>query len=75
MSFPKKLLSDTVKSLRHCTDDGVVSIRQNKRCKLTGFSKGKKWIFTIPCSPQPHYSQKLHRVQLNKFINQLIQND
>jgi hypothetical protein len=71
MSLPRKLVSDTVKSLRHWTDDGVVSIRQNKHIKLSGKLKGRKWVFMVPCSPQPHYSHKLHHINLTNFIHQL----
>lgn len=75
MSLPKKLVSDTVKSLRHWTDDGVISIRQNKHIKLSGKLKGRKWVFMVPCSPHPHYSHKLHHINLTNFIHQLKHND
>jgi len=75
MSLPRKLVSDTVKCLRRWTDDGVISFHHNKHHKLSGKSQGRKWIFVFPCSPQPHYSHKLHHIKLLKFIQQLNQHD
>ena len=75
MSLPKKLVSDTVKFLRRWTDDGVISFRHNKHHKLSGKFQGRKWVFVFLCSPQPHYSHKLHHIKLTKFIQQFQQYD
>lgn len=75
MLLPRKLVSDTVKSLRQWSDDGVISFHRNKHHKLSGKFQGRKWVFVFPCSPQPHYSHKLHHIKLTKFIQQLKQND
>jgi hypothetical protein len=75
MSLPRKLVSDSVSTLRPFTDDGIVSCHKGKHHKLSGQFKGKKWVFTIPCSPKPYYFHKLHQIRLSKLINALKQND
>lgn len=71
MSLPRNLVTDSVKSLRPFTDNGIVSCHQGKHLKLKGYFVGKKWVFVIPCSPKSYYSQKLHSIKLHKFISEL----
>jgi hypothetical protein len=71
VSLPKNLVSDSVKSLRPFTDNGIVSCHQGKHHKLRGCFVGRKWVFVIPCSPKSYYSQKLHSIKLDKFISEL----
>jgi len=71
VSLPKNLVSDSVKSLRPFTDNGIVSCHQGKHHKLKGCFVGKKWVFVIPCSPKSYYSNKLHTIKLDKFISEL----
>ena len=75
MSLPRKLVSNSVKSLRKFTDYRIINCRQNKHIKLPGYLEGRQWIFMIACSPQPHYSHKLRHIKLSEFIQQLPKND
>jgi hypothetical protein len=71
MPLPKQLVSDSVKILRPYTDNGLVACHQGKHHKLSGYFKGRKWVFMIPCSPHPHYYQKIHQLKLAQKIREL----
>jgi hypothetical protein len=71
MSLPRTLVSDSFKTLRPFTDNGVVSCCRRKHHKLSGQFKGRKWVFMIPCTPQPHCIQKLLQIKLSRLLKTL----